>query len=327
MENITVDLNSQSQPLSDIIISSKFKGFKFRKYLITVHHGNPIDKITFDSEPVGIYINSSWNELLILECPIYEVYPIKKIKNNIPKYGEVLFLTYDKFKRIELTVDSFEFINLNNFPTNPRVTYIKATMTEYRDLESLSGSPILNSEEKLVGIFCKQGPENSVYILPSYYIKKTLEKKDNNSIYNIYYEDQVKRINKSEVVDRYIYHRSLKIRIPLDCYFLLEGDERKELTINNEIKETYVKIDEHLPITNERDILYEMNKIVVTTSVLILFKNINKDSIIDIINFIKINLGKKIYLAVDKRNIQEKNKIIKHIEINNMTYKFIFFTI
>lgn len=329
MQNITVNLTSQTQPLGDIVIASEFKGFKFNNKLISVHHGNPIDTVKFGLESIPIHINSSWNELLILESEkqVLEIEPIKQFNNNIPKSGETLYLMYDNFKRIELTLASFEFISLNHFPTNPKVVYMKATMgLPDKNLESLSGSPILNAENKLVGIFCKQD-HNSLYILPVYYINQTLKKIDNDSIYNVDYHEPIHKINKYQVVDGLIYHRALKIRIPLDCYYLLEGDKRKEILINNEIEQFYVKINELLPITNDRNIHeQQMNKIVVTTSLLILFKNINKESIFDVINFIKKNLGKKIYLSMNKRTVQSKNKMTQYVDINKVQYKFTFFT-
>jgi len=129
------------------------------------------------------------------------------------------------------------------------------------------------------------------------------------------------------MVEVLIYHNSLKIRIPLDCYYLLEGDERKELLINNETKQYYNKINELLPIKNDRYIHnQQINRIVVTTSLLILFKNINKESMIDVIKFIKLNLGKKIYLSMNKRTIQSKNKMTQIIDVNKVPYKFTFFT-
>ena len=319
MISSTVNLNSETESLNDIAIESSFKGFILSysgsEYIISVHHGKPIKEI---SHP--IIINSVWNELLILEKKTQdESLIIKNIKLSIPKTTEKLNLSFNKATKIKLSVSGYKFLNLNNLPTNPRCMYIIAQMEENKNLQSLSGSPVFNNDNKLIGVFCKQ-LNNEIYILPSYYIIKTLIKKDNNSIYGVNFEDSIKKINNFNISNNSIYHKSLNTYIPVDAYFMLEGDIGKELLINNEHVHRFVDIHNSLPITNERTIVKDGSKYVVNAALLILLQMINKRIIINLIDFVKNNIGKKMYVVINEPILDNENNLTKKIVFGKEQY-------
>jgi hypothetical protein len=317
MNSATINLNSETESLNGIVIESRFKGFilsyKGCDYIISVHHGTPIKEISHQ-----IVINSVWNELLILERHAYHnSVVVKNIKLSVPKVADELNLAFNKLE-IKLTVSGYKFLNLNNLPTNPRCMYITALMEENKDLKSLSGSPVFNNDNKLIGIFCKQ-LNNIVYILPSYYIIQTLVK--NNAIYGIDFEDQITKVNKSNVYsDNTVYHKTLNMYIPIDTYFMLEGDVGKELLINNEHVCRFIDLHNSLPITNERTIIKDGSKYLVNASLLIFLQMINKRIIINLIDFVKNNIGKKMYLVVNETILDSENKLNQKILFRKEKY-------
>jgi hypothetical protein len=316
MNSATINLNSETESLNEIVIENRFKGFilsyKGYEYIISVHQGTPIKEIRYQ-----IVINSVWNDLLILERQVdHNSVVVKNIKLSVPKVADELNLAYDKSK-IKLTVSGYKFLNLNNLATNPRCMYITAVM-ENKDKRSLVGSPVFNNDNKLIGIFCNQ-INNIFYILPSYYIIQTLVK--NNAIYGIDFEDQITKINKSNVYsDNIIYHKTLNTYIPIDAYFMLEGNVGKELLINNEHVCRFVDLHNSLPITNERTIIKDGSKYLVNASLLILLGMINKRIIINLINFVKNNIGKKMYLVVNETILNCENKLNKKILFREEEY-------
>jgi hypothetical protein len=317
------DLTKQiilTSKLENIIIYHSVKGFllnyKSNKYIISVHHGLPI----LDTQ--DILINCSWNELLILNnsSDLLNLKEIKQLKYKIPPINNNLYIMYNYNNEIKLIIEDYTLININNLPTNPQIIYIKASIISYQDtLKSLSGSPVFNIYNKLIGIFCKQ-ENNYVYILPTYYIIKTLEKKNNYSIYNINFNEPIKNINNYIVKNNTIYHASLNMNIPLNAYFLLNGDEDNSILINKNYRIKYTDITNELPISNDRNIIEEDNVFIVNASLLLFLKLLNPNIIKNFIEFIKNHLGEKILLSINK-NIKSNNKINKKIKYNNIKYK------
>jgi hypothetical protein len=97
----------------------------------------------------------------------------------------------------------------------------------------LSGSPVYINE-KVIGILSKINlVDNIIYIIPIYLAIKTLEKYDNDNVYWMNIKN-IKKINAFNVKDNEIYHPTLKINIPLNTYFLLEGDNKQKIPIQYE---------------------------------------------------------------------------------------------
>jgi hypothetical protein len=312
--------------LEDITINYTVKGFllkyKSQNYIITVHHGLPIDNLT------NILINPMWNELLILnnnnENNLKE---IKQIKHKISSINSKLYFYNNKNNRINIIVNDYTYFNINNLPINPRIIYIKASFLSTNfNLKSLSGSPVFNINDKLIGILCKQDMDY-IYILPAYYIIKTLTNINNNSIYSIDFDEQIKYIDSSIVKDNYIYHKSLNINIPLDVYFVLNGDENNNIFINKKYNHRYIDINNDLPIKNERYIVKKNNIIIVNSTLLLLLKLVNEKSILLFIEFVKQNLENKIMFSINTIITNFKNKINKKIQYNNKKYNLTMYTI
>jgi hypothetical protein len=321
MLNITLDLKSISDSLNEIIIENNVKGFVLSynasNYIISVHHGMPINTIC---KP--ILINAIWNELLIMKyIKNYEIEIIKNIKISLPKLGEIGNICFNNFRRVDIVISNYKFLNLNFLHTNPRCIYIAGQIkSKNKNLELLAGSPVFNNDNKLIGIFCKR-INDEVYILPTYYIIKTLNKNNNDAIYGIDFEDPITKINNMNVYsENNIYHKSLNLYIPVDVYLMLEGDSGKEVIINNKHNCRFVDIKNLLPITNERNIIKEENKYLVNASLLILLQMINKRIIINFINYIRRNIGKKMYLIINIDNYDTLDMITEKISYNGEKY-------
>lgn len=314
-----------SDSLDDIVYENKFRGFLFVykgiEYIVSAHHGLPIKKI---SKP--IFIDTMWNELLIIKSNlINNKDKIKNIKISVPKINEQVFLILNKFERINMIITFYKFLNLNNLATNPRCLYIVAKYKgEFNNFKSLSGSPIFINDNKLIGIFCKQ-EDNEIYILPSYYIIKTLSKNNNNVIYGINYDKSIKKINNLKInSENKIYHTSLKLHITLDTYLMLEGDSNKKIIINGETSR-YIDINSQLPISNERNIIRYKNKFLVNATLLILLQMINKRIMINFYKFIEDNIGNKLFLSINK-DISNSNQMNYQIKFDEISYNFVIYT-
>ena len=68
-----------------------------------------------------------------------------------------------------------------------------------------------------------------VYCLPSYYIVKTFEKKNDILLPEI--DDQITRVNRHYVKNDMIYNPYLGLSIPLFSYLLLESDRQTEVSV------------------------------------------------------------------------------------------------
>jgi hypothetical protein len=342
-KSVTRDILLKSK-LNDIVINFCVKGFilnyKSNKYMITVHHGLPLGEKAIadhelcltDHEPLvlndtDILINCVWNELLIIDSGNRNINlkEIKQIKYKIPSINNYIYIMYNHHNEIKLIIENYILININNLPTNPQIIYIKALFVSHTgSVSGLSGSPVFDSYNKLIGILCKQ-EGNYIYILPAYYIIKTLEKKNNNSIYDFQYDDPINNINNFKVTDDTIYHPSLGIVMPLNAYYLLNGDEDNEITINKTHKIKYTDITNELPISNERYFIEENNIIVVNATLLIFLKLLNPRIIVEFVDFVKNNLGEKILFSINK-NIKSQNKLCKKMQYNKIKYSFTMYT-
>ena len=329
MLNITIDLKSRSDSLNEIEIGSNTKGFVLSydasEYIVSVHHGNPINKIC---KP--ILINTIWNELLIMKyLPDINIEIIKNIKISLPKLGEVGNICFNNFKRINIVISNYKFLKLNFLHTNPRCIYITGQIkNKIKNLQSLSGSPVFNNDNKLIGIFCKQ-TYDEVYILPTYYIIKTLTKNNNDAIYSIDYEELITKINNMNIYSgNNLYHKSLNSYIPLDVYLMLEGDSGKEVIINNKHTCRFVDIKNLLPITNERNIVKEEHKFLVNASLLILLQKINNRIMINFMNYIRRNIDKKMHLVInDNDNDYDSFDIVtEKIQYKDETYNLLIYS-
>jgi len=270
MANYTIKLINKIASLNDITTESKSNGFLFKydnnNYIISVHHFLPIIKTQLDttSEVIELkkFKNINWNELAIYECPDTKFLLNTKIVKNY----RTRFIEKNTPIKIEINnrFENYISYDTTNFCINPlaklRCIYIRFLIgvCKQPDFESvsnkfkgLSGTPILDKENKLIGVFCKINIEkNSTnkdddtfkifgYILPSIYIIKSITKNNNESIFQIEADsyDNIKlgkyEIQKDKTNQYSIYYLPTNCKLPLDIYFSLDGDEAKTIMSKN----------------------------------------------------------------------------------------------
>jgi len=329
----TLDISYDLESIEDIQINVKLKGFileyNSENYIITLHRYYPIQTIKIEDlyyvEKSDIQ-QSSWNELLIIKNTFDDsnYNKIKNVKNVLPYINQELYCDDNK-----LIVIDYCYNNINHLPLYPRLLYIKVTSNKI----NCAGMPVFQKDGKLIGIISNTHCGNT-YIIPTYYIIKTLQKKCNNKIFKINNSD-ITKIDKFNVTNNIVYHQLMSKKIPLDIYFTLEGDEDKTLIFNKNKECRYVEL-ETIMISNERYLIKENENYVVNATLLITLKVINNRIMDDFMNFVRLNFTKKILLNITKNDISNdienlsldssmENKIRIPIEINRKLYNFMMF--
>jgi hypothetical protein len=321
MANYTIKLTNNITSVSDSTINAQSNGFLFKYnsnyYIISVHHFLPVTETFLDSTSEVIKLkkfkNINWNELMIFEKP-NEKYLLntKIVKNYKTRFVE------PKTKinmEINNNIESYETVNYENICSNPlsklRSIYLKFFIGTCNNSEKinyvnkyqgLSGKPIFDINNKLLGVFSKiiidnptiteDGTVYNIYglILPSIYIIKSIEKKDNESIYMVDIDDYDVKLGKFEIqreitkdTSRFnytIYYLPINYKIPLDIYFVLIGDDDQKIMSKN-IKTSILKnirfiknenFDFNLNIEKNQEGYFKLNNALITS-----LTNFNKE--------------------------------------------------
>jgi len=318
----TINISYELETLEEIEINIDIKGFilnyNLENYIITLHQWYPIKTIKVEDKIVDNVIQSSWNELVVikdtfenLQCKI-----IKNIKNVLPNKDQILFCNDDI-----LTVIDYQHRNINNLHIYPRILYIKAICNKIQ----CPGTPVFQKNGKLIGVISNI-INDFAYIIPTYYIIKTLQKESNDKIYMIY-DKNITKINNFNVKNNYVYHKQMSIKIPLDMYFVLEGDKHNTICINKSEEYNYSEM-ENIMISNERYLVKEGDNYVVNATLLITLKVINKCIFCDFFDFIQLIDANKFLLNVVQCDILNDvndlsdNEIKRQITIKDVTYVF-----
>jgi hypothetical protein len=327
MNNI-LNITSKLQTIEYIKEEISTTGFIFNKfsenYIITVHHGLPIKKCTINLNNLQITKDCIWNELLILKGnnTIYESCNIiKKCKYKMPKSDELLFIkTNDTV--VTLTNAEVIYLNLFDIPTNPKNIYIKLDIFEGTVEQSMSGSPVFDKNNFLVGIFAKKNDiDRSVYIIPMYILIKSLTKLNNNSIYSVDYDNVIHKINNIKIDNNFIFHKSMNISIPISTYLMIEGDINDSIKINDSYHR-FININDILYINNTNKIIVNNKKHEITSRLLKLIKLYFSEILNDVFKILKENFKNKIFLYINSKriittqNIQEFNVSFNGKDIN-----------
>jgi len=199
-------------------------------FLISTHNFLPIkNNIQFENEQLKICINSKWNELLILKSDneITNLQLFKKLKLKIPNNDSYVFLNGEK-----VTIENKIFANYAFLPNYPQLVYIKVKSD--RPSRYLSGTALVDNTNCLVGVV-SFSDKDYVYCLPSYYIIKTFEKKNNILLPEI--NDPIIRVNRHHVKDDMVYNPYLGLNIPLLAYLLLESNRQTEVSVIRDCEE------------------------------------------------------------------------------------------
>jgi hypothetical protein len=321
----TLDITCELEEINNNKKSMTITGFIFcyndNNYIISTHHGLPITKCYLTNDiknTLRIYCNPIWNEILVLmpKYPIENIKITKKKKNRLViNKDELLLINNDE--QVKLIYTTTTFMNLNSLKTNPYIPYLQADIVEGEIKRSYSGSPVFTKNNYLVGIFTKLNlSENSVYIIPVYFLIKTLVKKCNDSIFDISCENILK-VNLQNIKDNLIKHKQMNLLMPLSTYFLLEGDTDKTELINDNFMD-YTNINDCLYINNCTKLIKNKNTIEMTTRLYKLFQIFYSDIYFDINKLINENYDKKIYVKVNVKKPKEKS----YYELNSRTDNF-----
>ena len=329
MANYTIKLTNNITSVSDTIIKTGSNGFLFKynsnNYIISIHHFLPVTETFLDSTSEVIKLkkfkNINWNELMIFEKPD-EKYLLntKIVKNYKTRFVE------PKTKiimEINNNIESYETINYENICSNPlsklRSIYLKFVIGNCNDsdriiylnkYQGLSGKPIFDIHNKLLGVFAKiifennpiiteKGTIYNIYglILPSIYMIKSIEKKDNESIYMVDIDDYDVKLGKFEIqreittdpsrFNYTIYYLPINFKIPLDIYFVLIGDDDQKIMSKN-TKTSILKnirfvknenFDFNLNLEKNQEGFFKLNNALIT-----LLTNYNKEKAINTIS-------------------------------------------
>jgi len=292
-------------------LNSFILNYKKINYMISVHHHLPIETVTTDyDQELNIKINSCWSEVLVMDTENLDLakYPIhSKIQNKLPKSGQTMFIkTHDQ--RYEIIMVDHVFIPFDNINNEWNIPYIRATIDQkIDDLSGLSGIPVFVNDT-IIGVFSKfDVRESIVYIIPIYVIIKNLMKKDNTNIYGLPVDLKINKINSYNINDGLIYHPSLKINIPVNTFFMLEGDVKTKMSVRFDL--TNIMISQmitkpiKLSISNEnyivnKDLEYKLNPRLLN---LIKNFNVNKQIIISLFNHIIKHSDSAMFTIIDNK--------------------------
>ena len=321
MSEVNIEYNFQK--FKNISPKSTSKGFlmnfKNNNYIITVHHFFPIDlkEIYYINDENRIKLDvisrSYWNEILILNSNKMiedesKTFKINNFRLITPKINEAVFVSGRK-----TIIKSVKYFPLGMIPGYPRIKYLELDGNIKGEI--ISGSPVFDSNFKIIGILCKSGKDN-IFVLPTMYLIKTLTKKDNSKIYFIESRDKINKIKRYKVKENKIFTKSLN-EIPIDCYFLLEGDSDKEEKIFYENNSNfqmvkYKNVDKKMLISNEPELIkINENKYKVNIVLMKYLKLINRIDIIkQIIDLINNDLSNEIFLKMKKRKNKFKMSLV-----------------
>jgi hypothetical protein len=255
MANYTIRLTH----IIDSINSTKSKGtsegflFKYNNtvHLISVHHFKPIIQTIIGSSDKSILRHKNhilWNELQIFSEPD-EKYTLntKIIKTYRLRFNEPKTILNIYINNRKAQFASYGYNIVYHTPIQKSIYnqilleehFTKEMISKYK---GLSGSPVCDDHENLVGIFSKIKVIDDKlygYVLPVIYLIKSLDKTDNENLYylNINDYDNLK-IGKYEVLQNEdniptIYYHTINNKIPLDIFFSFEGDIDESIICKN----------------------------------------------------------------------------------------------
>lgn len=257
MANYNIRLLNILDTINGIKVFGQSESFIFKylkkEYIISVHHFKPIvNTIMNITEKIMLRPNKVilWNELQIFDCPDKKYFlntkVIKSYRTRFLKKDATVGMYINNKKETFVCVD-YEIIHNTLIQKNIYLKILlsdKNTSNKLNDdiniidkFKGLSGSPVFDKNDNFIGVFCKIKTDNDKiygYALPSIYLIKSLEKSDNENLYELDIQDLNNlKIGKYEVQnnnDKHtIYYSPINYKIPLEIFYSLEGDSNKNL--------------------------------------------------------------------------------------------------
>ena len=246
----TINLSLKCLPFMSTNHRESLTGFLLHHnsttYLLSVHHHLPIETVyeKQTESACNILVNSCWSEALIMDSHNIDTSQFtvfKKIQNSIKSFNEAeIFALIDGERNLINMVgtiyEPFDYLN-----SSPDIPYLVGKLNiPNASLAGNSGAPIFireGNEDILIGVISKYDTINeSVHIIPIYVFIRSLDKRNNSTIYGIDCTNATKigayNITEDVELKKTIYHPTLKVNIPLSTYFLLEGDDNATFIIN-----------------------------------------------------------------------------------------------
>ena len=244
-------LTIRAQKLSNYVfkkINSVFRlKFNSKYYLISCHENLPIYSIEIDSIPINpsdIIVDSKWNDILILQDRAIFCKSFEKVKQSIMTNPTECIIGGSK-QNSKYVLEGIVYRNFGDVPNYPRIIYYKINLGIRKfDNQIKIGDPVIsinNDTEELIGMVTDI-TNNIVYVIPVYYIMKTILGHDNEilmpDIDNI---SQITKIDNNKISNGFIWNSHIRMNIPLDVHFLLEGDVKQEFELDNKITDVGFK--------------------------------------------------------------------------------------
>jgi len=305
-----MEIKLKTQPFLGKYIEQNLNSFILyydrEHHLVSVHHNLPFDSIYYDKQELSIKVNSCWSEVLIMETNNLDLTDINinyNIQNKLPQEGDVLCIKTSTGRYQTLCI-GYDFIPFDNINEDLKLPYIKSKLEGKIDnFLGLSGSPVY-IDDKLIGVFSKFDSKESIaYIIPIYIIIKNIIKKDNTNIYELPLKNKINKINSNNVKNSMIYHNTLKTNVPINTFFIIEGDVNTRFSVRYDMTNIIIihmmtkKVK--LCITNESYIVNKNLEYKVNPRLLNLLKkfNINKQIIISLFNHITTSSSPTLFIV------------------------------
>ena len=203
-------------------------------YFVTLNHNLPIqDHIILNEKEIPIFKNCVWNEIVLSK-----VIPKKNKEFVFYQGGKKQILENKRYffgeNKEVLIYEGESFLEINMIPNNPKNLYYKFRFKNFDPNNGDSGTPILDDQNNIIGIFSKYDIKKKIaYVIPYLYIEKSITKQ--NKIFSINYEiSEIKKIYRYKVINNKIYYQPMNKYIPLSTYFLLEGGTKKQIIVEKD---------------------------------------------------------------------------------------------
>jgi hypothetical protein len=202
MKSINITLNLQTIKRDDEIeieVAGILMNYNKKAYIISVHQGLPIKSIIINNKTYSDYIICAWCDLIIIPSndSFSDLFVFKQFVKKQMDPLDKLFINNNKAKFI-----NHDFMEIGMIPNNPIIMYNKLEIDNINCSNNniLSGQPIYNMQDKLVGMVSRID-ENHIYTIPTNYILNALNKKDNTIIYSLNEDiNNIQKINNYKVI-------------------------------------------------------------------------------------------------------------------------------